>query len=85
MKIFLFYRHLEGNSLESLPNEIGDLKCLQVLNVVSNNLTHIPGSVGNLKTLKKLQISNNHLLYLPDGKYIYDINVALQMEKCDIK
>ncbi|KAF8376776.1 hypothetical protein HHK36_031556 [Tetracentron sinense] len=45
-----------------IPDEIGDLKSLYVLNLSRNDLTdQIPSSLGNLKQLESLDLSNNKL------------------------
>lgn len=45
---------------DSLPNEIGDLKRLEVLDINFGKFHSIPSSIGNLGNLKKLTISNGY-------------------------
>ena len=72
--------------MKHLPEEIGDLKFLEVLNVVSNGLTRLPTSIGHMKCLKKLQISMNKLERLPNGKFILscDYILANSVRKKDV-
>ncbi|XP_067623256.1 uncharacterized protein [Eurosta solidaginis] len=50
---------LAGNALQQLPNEIGQLKQLQRLNVRNNKLAYIPESVRYLPNLRYIHIRYN--------------------------
>lgn len=59
---------LGGNSLESLPASIKNLKRLELLTLWSNNLKSLPEEIGELVNLKALNISDNaDLNHLPDS------------------
>jgi len=45
----------------SLPEEIGDLEELKLLNIRSNNLTALPNSLKNIFKLNVLNILDNNL------------------------
>ncbi|MGE8712175.1 leucine-rich repeat domain-containing protein, partial [Leptospira interrogans] len=49
------------NQLTILPNEIGQLKNLQVLELNNNQLTTLSKEIGQLKNLKRLELDNNQL------------------------
>lgn len=57
--------YLTGNSLQSLQNELFDLKDLKVLSVRNNNLRELPATVAKLKALEVLNVSVNRLSFLP--------------------
>ena len=50
-----------NNKLTTLPQELGNLKNLQELDVEDNELNSLP-SIGKLENLKKLFIDNNNNL-----------------------
>jgi Leucine-rich repeat (LRR) protein len=50
-----------------LPDSIGNLINLQVLNLANNNLESLPDSIGNLINLQYLYLSNNKFSTLPDS------------------
>ncbi|HEY4383811.1 MAG TPA: leucine-rich repeat domain-containing protein, partial [Ktedonobacteraceae bacterium] len=52
--------------LASLPDSLGQLSNLQVLDVTGNLLTSLPASIGNLHKLKKLYLDANLLTSLPE-------------------
>ena len=53
-----------------MPEEIKDLKALQLLNVMNNNLETIPFCIGHMDNLKIVRLGNNPL---KDGlREIYD-------------
>ncbi|KAK9862504.1 hypothetical protein WJX84_009525 [Apatococcus fuscideae] len=54
-----------GNSLESLPESIGDLKQLYRLGLKSNKLKALPSSFGGLQALVELFATDNVLEQLP--------------------
>ncbi|XP_021296797.1 receptor-like protein 12 [Herrania umbratica] len=54
---------LSSNKFQGeIPEAIGDLKLIRVLNLSNNNLTgHIPSSLGEIKNLESLDLSRNKL------------------------
>ena len=61
----LIYLDLLGNNLQTLPNNIGDFKLLEELNVSSNSIDILPDSICTLPKLKFLYLSQNKLKMLP--------------------
>jgi len=57
---------LDGLGLSSLPEQIGDLTALKVLNLSSNRLTTLPERIGDLAALTSLDLSDNRLTTLPE-------------------
>lgn len=53
------------NKLETIPNEIGNLKHLEELLLHSNKLTTLPDTIGSLSNLVYLDVSRNTLESLP--------------------
>jgi Leucine-rich repeat (LRR) protein len=61
-----FY-YLEGDKLNCLPSEIGDLSALEILDLSDSMITSIPCSVSKLTNLKDLNLSGTEKLRsLPD-------------------
>ncbi len=58
--------HLDGNVLDALPEEIGELVELEVLTAAGNRLRAVPRSIGRLARLRVLNLSSNQLSALPD-------------------
>ena len=56
-KLFLNYLGLRG----MLPDCIGNLTSLTILDVSNNRLTRLPDSIRNLRSLTHLDVSNNQL------------------------
>ena len=54
------------NKLNMLPESIGNLKALEVLNISNNNLSILPDSIAKLKALESLSLHDNQLTDLPD-------------------
>ena len=54
-----------GKSLNYLPESIGQLKFLQILDLRNNNLTELPESIGNLEFLEELILHDNALKSVP--------------------
>jgi len=67
----LTYFHLSSNGdflqLTSIPESIGDLSSLEVLNLNSNQLTSIPESIGDLSSLEDLVLNYNQLTSIPES------------------
>jgi hypothetical protein len=66
--------------LTFLPEEIGLLENLQVLDVANNKLVTLPESLGNLKQLKVLRLNNNKLQALPET--IGNLQSLEQLDLC---
>lgn len=56
---------LAGNMIESLPNQIGQLECLETLDLSDNALHRLPHTVGRLRRLTKLVLNGNYIHQLP--------------------
>jgi Leucine-rich repeat (LRR) protein len=74
---------LEINNISAfqyIPNEIGKLINLRILNLKGNSLTELPKSIGNLTFLLVLDISNNNLTSIPNEfiklKYLEELNIS---------
>jgi Leucine-rich repeat (LRR) protein len=52
---------LSYNELMSLPEDIGNLEELKLLNLRSNNLTTLPSSLKNIFKLSVLNVLDNNL------------------------
>ena len=50
---------LQGNKLESLPEEVSDLVYLEKLKLDNNQLKYLPKGLHRLENLQALTISNN--------------------------
>ncbi|XP_078415606.1 leucine-rich repeat and calponin homology domain-containing protein 1 isoform X3 [Cetorhinus maximus] len=55
-----------NNKLVSLPEDIGQLKCLMELDVSCNEITVLPQQMGQLQSLRELNIRRNYLQILPE-------------------
>jgi Leucine-rich repeat (LRR) protein len=58
---------LHTNKLESIPQEISQLKHLRRLNIAINQITKVPTSIGDLPLLEWLNVNDNQLTALPDS------------------
>ena len=56
-----------NNPVEELPENIGDLTDLTVLQVMNGRLRTLPDSIGNLSNLEDLTLSGNRIRTLPDS------------------
>jgi Leucine-rich repeat (LRR) protein len=57
---------LSKNQLASLPKQLGDLRCLQVLNVSQNGIRSLPSKpLGMLGNLEELHLWANSLTTVP--------------------
>ena len=56
---------LAGEKLTSLPDEIGDLSHLQVMDLSSNHLDRLPQGIAKLENLRVLSLASNKLKSLP--------------------
>lgn len=59
--------HEVNNCIDFLPEEIGLLKNLTILNINYQNITTLPTSIGNLNKLEKLFMNGNPLCFLPES------------------
>ena len=51
--------HASGNMLTSLPQSIGDLKHLEILDLKDNKISSLPEKFGGLGKLLKLNLDGN--------------------------
>ncbi|XP_064456741.1 leucine-rich repeat and calponin homology domain-containing protein-like isoform X2 [Ornithodoros turicata] len=56
---------LSNNRLVSLPEEIGQMKCLMELDASCNELTLVPVQIGEVVSLRSLSVRHNLLVELP--------------------
>ena len=59
--------NLFDNKITALPESIGALVGLEVLDLQHNQLTALPESIGALLGLERLHLTNNQLATLPDS------------------
>lgn len=59
--------NLSFNHLTEIPEAIGNLTTLQVLDLNRNYIVRLPESIGNLTSLKELDLSFNKLVSLPES------------------
>ena len=57
---------LSRNKIEKLPEQLGDLSCLQTLRISHTRLRELPDSLGDLSNLSRLYCAYNKLKTLPD-------------------
>ncbi|MBR9868284.1 MAG: hypothetical protein GYB18_14440 [Oceanospirillales bacterium] len=61
-----FYENCMGpESIEVIPDWLGELEALEELDLSGNRIVDIPNSIANLKHLKRLDLSSNHIIYVP--------------------
>ena len=58
---------VNNNKLVSLPEEIGKMSTLMLLDASCNEITHLPVQIGDLASLKTLNLRRNHLQEIPIG------------------
>jgi len=66
----LTHIYLGNNKLLSFPNELSQLKNLEVLSAPCNFITDIPSALSTLKRLTQLNLSRNQIKNVPHGKYL---------------
>jgi Leucine-rich repeat (LRR) protein len=54
-----------GSIPDSIPDEIGELKALTILNLSGNGITKLPSAIGDLSSLSQLYLQGNKLKTLP--------------------
>ena len=75
-----------GIYLKFLPDSIGNLKNLRILDLSNNKLETLPDSIGNLTNLEELYLSNNyHFSKLPDSIGNLKKLEVLELEKTSLK
>lgn len=57
---------LDHNSLDSIPDEVGNIKFLIRLTLRGNNLQTVPSTLSKLKNLKVLWLDSNRISSLPE-------------------
>ena len=62
---FLEELYLANNDLTKLPNWIGSLSKLRIIDGTNNGIRYIPESVAQLNDLQTLNLSNNTITKLP--------------------
>lgn len=58
---------LSNNLLQTIPNSIGNIVSLRILDLHNNKLNTLPESIGNLINLISLDLENNSLITLPES------------------
>lgn len=58
---------VHSNQLRTLPNSIGCLSKLKLLNVSGNLIQHLPKTIENCKALEDLNLNFNKLIQLPEN------------------
>ena len=56
---------LSRNKIKKLPEQLGDLSCLQTLRISHTSLRELPDSLGDLNNLSRLYCAHNKLKTLP--------------------
>ena len=59
------------NKLQYLPNSIGQLKNLRVLNLTLNRIDYLPSSIGELLKLERLSLVMNCIKEIPEKKFLF--------------
>ncbi|VAI63651.1 unnamed protein product [Triticum turgidum subsp. durum] len=79
----LRYLNLKGTEISKLPEQIGCLGCLEVLDVRGTSLKELPASIVNLRKLLHLLVS--HAVKFPDGiakmqalETLEDVRISVQ-------
>jgi Leucine-rich repeat (LRR) protein len=52
---------INGNELSAIPEEIGYLSNLEIIDMSTNLISAIPNSLGSLKKIKKLNLKENKI------------------------
>jgi hypothetical protein len=58
---------LSNNLLQTIPNSIGNIISLKILDLHNNKLNSLPESIGNLVNLISLDLDDNSLITLPES------------------
>jgi len=70
---------LQGQSLEVIPDNIGDLKSLNYLWVANNKLTDLPENLTKLKAFSQLHLQNNQFTTIPEWFKNFQLLKALNI------
>ena len=62
----LKYLNLKFNKYSTIPENIGNLKKLEILDVSDNELISLPKAIGDLESLKFLYLDYNQITSIPD-------------------
>ena len=65
--------YLGDNDFKNVPNEVIDLKNLQILSLRDNEITELPAAIGQMTKLTELLIQNNFLVILPVDLTLTDL------------
>jgi len=63
--------------INKIPNAIGQLKKLQVINFFSNNLKTVPWEITTLKNLKRVDLAINFIKKYPEELLTMDIDLSI--------
>ena len=58
---------LSNKDIHEIPDEIGELHALKILNLSYNNIKEVPTSICNLTSLEKLFLTRNQITRMPSG------------------
>ncbi|XP_028060440.1 leucine-rich repeat protein SHOC-2-like [Camellia sinensis] len=82
--ISLTHLDLNGNNLCTLPDSIGNLTRLQILNMAYCNVSYLSSEIGNLISLTDLDLRGNDLCALPDSIGNLTRLQSLKMVGCNV-
>lgn len=77
--------YLQHNSLKKLPETLGSMSALEVLDVSNNALTDLPESVGALDSLRVLRARDNRLSRLPRCALSPHSTVCTTLSRCVLR
>lgn len=69
--------HLQHNSLKKLPETLGSMSALELLDVSNNALTDLPESTGALDALVVLRARDNKIARLPRYRSVHPLQQHL--------
>lgn len=70
---------LDENNLTQLPEKIGHLKSLRILDLYKNKITKLPSELWDLTSLEDLDLSDNKLIYLYEENQIKGLGKLLSL------
>lgn len=70
----LTHIYVGNNKLSSFPEELSQLKNLEVLSAPCNAVTEIPSALSTLKRLTQLNLSRNRIKNVPHGEWLIPSN-----------
>lgn len=76
-----------SNNLTKLPEDIGSIKNLQILNLENNDFIELPSSIRKLENLLELNLSNNDRIILPYclEEYLTNLRVLILDESISLR